>query len=92
MRFRNYDYFTFGTKNAYGQQVLSTEPVGTVKLSITTLSRSAADNIKYKDATYLGLTLGTIDDTYVISYGEQKLKVLYVIPDGRFKQVFLKEL
>lgn len=91
--FRQYSYFTFGDLDEYGQEVLSTEPKGTVKISINSLSQSIADNIKYKESTYLGLTHSKlINDSWVIDYDGVKLKVLYVMPKGRFKQVFFKEI
>ena len=85
---RTYNYFLYGDKDAYGQQTLSKEPSGTVTLSISTTSQSVQDNISYKGATYLGLTLHNVTDQYVIQYGEELLKVLYVTP-SRYKQVFL---
>ncbi len=89
MRF--YDYFTLGELNAYGQPKLS-EKQGTIKMAINISSQSVQDNIRYKDATYVGLTHAEVDDTFVIQYGEEKLKVLYVYPKGRYKQVFLKNI
>lgn len=89
---RYYDYFTYGEKDSYGQAELSQEVQGTIKMAINTTSQSVTDNINYKDATYIGLTHAAIDDTYVIQYGDEKLKVLYVNPKGRFKQAFFKEL
>lgn len=94
---REYNYYLYAEDNEYGQRVLikdnNGEPVvqGTVKLSITNTSTTIADNIRYKDATYIGLTLQSITDAYVIQYGDIKLKVLYVLPQGRYKQVFLNE-
>ena len=88
-----YNYSTFGARNNYGEQTLSTEPIGAVKMAINSSNITTGDNIKYKDATYIGLTLDkAINDTFVIHYGEEKLKVLYVIPVGRYIQVFLKEI
>ena len=89
---KTYNYFTFGALDEYGQPGLSTEPVGQVKMAINISSQSVIDNINYKDATYIGLTLAEVDDTYVIEYGKERLKVLYVNPIGRYKQVFLKEI
>ena len=90
---RLYNYFTFGEKDAYGQVRLSNEPVGTVKMAINISSQSIGENINYKDATYIGLTRNAeVNDTYVIEYEGQKLKVLYVNPKGRLKQVFLAEI
>lgn len=77
MRF--YNYFTLGEKNAYGQQTLSTSPSGTIKIAIYTTSQSIQDNILYTDASYVGITQDTkVNDTYVIEYEGNKLKVLYV--------------
>lgn len=89
---RTYNYFTFGALDSYGQPQLSQEPQGTVKMAINIASQSIQDNINYKDCSYVGLTHSLLDDTYVIQYGDKKLKVLYVNPKGRLKQVFLAEL
>lgn len=93
---RPYNFFTIGQLNAYGQPQLPTanaEPEGTIKMAIYTTSQSIQDNIKYKDAAYVGLTLNAnVTDAYIIQYGNERLKVLYVQPKGRYKQVFLKSL
>lgn len=89
---RTYRFFTFGELDAYGQPQLSTEPKGTVKMAINISNQSIQDNINYKGANYIGLTMATVDDTYVIEYGEEKLKVQYVNPKGRFKQVYLVKI
>lgn len=92
---RLYDYFLIGPKNAYGQATIpdkDAEPVGQIKMTINTISEAIQDNILYKDSTYIGLTRATVDDTYIIKYGTERLKVLYVNPKGRLKQVFLKRM
>lgn len=89
---RYYDYFTFGEKDEYGQLKLSAEPQGTIKIAIFTTSQSIQDNINYKQATYIGLTNEAVNDKYVIQYGDIKLKVLYVNPKGKLKQVFLADV
>lgn len=89
---RNYDYFTFGEKDAYGQPTLSPEAQGTLKMAIYITSQSIQDNINYKQANYIGLTQGAVNDSYVIQYGNEKLKVLYVNPKGKLKQVFLARI
>ena len=91
--FRLYDYSTFGEDDGYGMPQLSEEPKGQIKMAINISSQSIQDNILYKDCSYVGLTQdANVDDTYVIRYGKGKLKVLYVNPKGRYKQVFLKEM
>jgi hypothetical protein len=92
MDMRDYDYYIFQGKNAYAQPQLSKEPQGTVKIAIYTSSQSIQDNINYKNAAYVGVTHETLDDTYVIQYGAERLKVLYVMPQGRYKQVFLAKI
>ena len=90
---RRYNYFTFGEDNAYGQAQLSQEAQGTVIMAINLTSQSTQDNINYKDCSYIGLTMDAkVDDTYVIEYGEERLKVLYVTPQGRYKQVFMARI
>lgn len=86
---RIYNYFTLGEKNEYGQRTVSTTPSGTIKMAINLSSQSIQDNINYKDCRYVGLTHANVDDTYIIEYGNERLKVLYVNPKGRLKQVFL---
>ena len=62
-------------------------------MAINISSQATQDNILYKDCTYVGLTMdANVDDTYVIEFGRERLKVLYVNPKGRYKQVFLKEM
>ena len=92
MRF--YDYYTFGEKNEYGQPELSPEVRGSILMSIYTTSTSVQDNINYKNAQYIGLTHANINDKYVIQYGKNKLKVLYVIDAGPrlFNQVFMGDM
>lgn len=88
---RLYNYFTYTDSDGYGQLALTEEPVGKVKMAINISSQGVQDNVLYKDCSFVGLTNDTtIDDTFVIEYENQKLKVLYVNPKGRFAQVFLK--
>lgn len=86
---RIYDYYTYGEDDGYGQPSLSASPQGKVKMAVNITSQSVQDNILYENAQYMGLTLSPIDNSYVIQYGEDKLKVLYVNPKGRYKQVFM---
>lgn len=90
MRF--YDYFTLGEPNEYGQPVISDEPKGTIKMSINIASQTTQDNINYKDCRYIGLTHAPVNDSYIIQYNEEKLKVLYVNPLGRLTQVYLTNI
>lgn len=85
---RYYSYSTLGENDAYGQPQASPS-TGQIKMSISLISQTIGDNVKYKDATYIGLTQANVDDTYIINYGEEQLKVLYVNKDGRYKQVYM---
>lgn len=88
---RAYDYFTLGDKDAYGQPQVSSEVKGTIKMNINISSQSVQDNINYKDCSYVGLTTDkSVNDKMIIKYGQEKLKVQYINPKGRFIQVFLK--
>lgn len=89
---RLYDYFLYEDKDAYGQPQLSKGRKGVVKMAINTTSQTIQENINYSGASYIGLTHSLLDDSYVIQYGDVKLKVLYVNPKGRLKQVFLAEI
>lgn len=89
---RLYDYFTLGEQDEYGQQVESTEPAGQVKIAINVSSQNIQDNINYTNCEYVGLTHNKlIDDTWLIQYGNTRLKVLYVNKHGRLTQVFMAE-
>lgn len=93
---RNYDYYLLGDDNGYGQITLirddEANPVkqGEIKISINILTKAVTDNIRYSNASYIGLTQDrNINDSYVIQYGDELLKVQYVNTDGRYTQVFL---
>ena len=87
---RLYDYFTLGATDAYGQPTLSNDPVGQIKMAINVSSQSIQDNVLYKDCSYIGLTQAPVNDTYVIDYEGERLKVLYVNSKGRYTQVFMQ--
>lgn len=92
MRF--YDYYLY-SENEYGQSVIPADakPAGKVKMAIYTTSQSAQDNILYKNASYVALTHNPeVNDTFQIDFNGERLKVLYVSPQGRFKQVFLSKV
>lgn len=90
---RKYYFRTYIGMDEYAQATLSLEPVGIIKMAISISNQAIQDNINYKNATYIGLTKdANVDDTYVISYGEELLKVLYVNPQGRYKQVFMTNI
>ena len=90
---RTCDYYTYGSADKYGQPQLSETPQGSIKIAINITSQAIQDNILYEDCSYIGLTLDSaVNDTFVIRYGNEKLKVLYVNPKGRYKQVFLKRI
>ena len=87
---RQYNYYTFGKVDEYGQPTISDKPEGTIKIAINTSSQSIQDNILYKNSSYIGLTHDAgVNDKYIIDYNGNKLKVLYVTSIGRFKQVFM---
>lgn len=92
---RLYNYFTIGIADGYGQPQMpgaDAAPEGEIKMAINISSQSAQDNINFKDCNYIGLTHADVDDTYIIQYGTERLKVLYVNPKGRLKQVFMKQI
>lgn len=87
---RYYNFYTYATNDEYGQPLLSDDIKGQIKMSITITSQSIQDNVLYEDAAYIGLTTDAeVNSTYVIEYGKERLKVLYVNPQGRYKQVFM---
>lgn len=91
-RMRDYQYLLYGANDEYGQPQISEEIQGTIKMSLTITSQSIQDNINYKGAQYIGLTLNEVNDKYIILNGEEKLKVLFVYSGGRYNQVFLQKM
>lgn len=89
---KTYNYSTLGTENAYGQATTSGEVVGTIKMAISISSQAVQDNINFENCNYVGLTMAELDNSYVIHYGTEKLKVLYVNKQGRFNQAFLQRV
>jgi len=93
---RLYNYYKAVNNAAYGQEHLpaaDAKPEGKVKLSIYPISTGTQENILYSNCSYIGLTFDAeIDDKYVIQYGKERLKVMYIQPKGRFRQVFLKRV
>ena len=91
---RLYDYYIY-QPNAYGQTTIpeDAEPAGKIKMAIYTTSQTTQDNILYKDAAYMALTHNSeVNDTFQIDFNGERLKVLYVSPQGRFRQVFLSRV
>lgn len=89
---RIYPYYTLGEKNEYGELVTGDKPEGTIRMALNISSQSVQDNINYQDCNYIGLTFANVDDTYIIENGNERLKVLYVNPKGRYNQVYLAKL
>lgn len=89
---RYYSYSTIGTADGYGQPLMSNEPVGKIKISIHLTSQAIQENALYSGATYVGLTMAAVDDSFVIHYKDKNLKVLYVNSYGRYNQVFMAEM
>lgn len=88
---KKYDYYLLPEKNEYGQQLIveGAPPDGVIELAIHETNKNINDNNLYSGAQYVGLTFSYIDDTYIIQYGDRRLKVLYTIASPRYTQVFL---
>ena len=93
---RYYDYWKVSVNEAYGQEIMpdtKTEPAGQVKMAIYPTSTGTQDNILYANCSYVGLTFDAeIEDKYIIQYGKERLKVMYIQPNGRYKQVYMKRV
>ena len=90
---REYDFYTYGDADGYGQPALSKDVQGKIKMAIYTTAQAIQNNIAYKNASYVGHTHDSkVNDTYVVQYGEKRLKVLYVTNRGRYKQVFMGDM
>lgn len=90
---KRYDFYTLGSLDEYGQQKVSDEKQGSIIMAIYTTSQSTQANALYLNAQYMGLTHDTaVNDTYVIDFNGERLKVLYVGSQGRFKRVFMARM
>ncbi|MBQ2408978.1 MAG: hypothetical protein II309_06050 [Bacilli bacterium] len=89
-----YEFYRYNVEDEYGQPILSEIPEGTIKIAIFNIAKSVQDGVSYATEEYIGLTSDkAINDTYIIQYGDIKLKVLYVIPAPRLKvQVFMSRM
>lgn len=89
-KMKNYTYSrTSKDIDDYGMPVIINEE-GTIKMSINFVNETINENSLYSGAQYVGLTLNKqIDANYIIQYGEEKLKVLYVNKEGKYNQVFM---
>ena len=86
---KSYNYYTLGTNDEYGQPQ-ETKADDKIKMAINFVTESIQENPLYSGAQYTGLTLNkNIDANYIIQYGEEKLKVLYVNKAGRYNQAFM---
>lgn len=92
-KMRNYNYFMISSElDEYGQP-RTVEAEGVVKMTINFVNEQITANNLYSGAQYVALTLNKdIDDRYIIQYGEDKLKVTYSNPLGRYNQVFLARI
>ena len=90
---REYNYYTYGDSDGYGQPALSKDVQGAIKMAIYETAQAIQDNIRYKNASYVGLTHDRkVNDTYVIDYENKRLKVLYVGKKGVYRQVFMGDM
>lgn len=89
---KNYSYYTLDSNDEYGQP----QPIkadDTIKMAINFVTESIQENPLYSGAQYTGLTLNkNINASYIIQYGDEKLKVLFVNPMGRYKQAFMSRM
>lgn len=87
-----YDVYSYGKNDSYGQPSLSELPVGKTKMSVSVANQSVKDSIAYSGTSYVGLTHDTLDDTCVLDYEGEMLKVQYVNPHGKLSQVYLEKM
>lgn len=89
-KMKKYNYSKISENlNDYGEFVVN-QTEGTIKMTINFVSETINENSLYSSAQYVGLTLNKeIDSSYIIHYGEEELKVLYVNKEGKYSQVFM---
>ena len=90
---RTYDYYQYDQRDEYGQPALG-EAKGQIKIAIFNVNKVVTDDIKYTGEDFVGFTYDKdVNNTYVIQYGNERLKVLYTIAAPKLKtQVFMKRM
>jgi hypothetical protein len=84
--------YSSGT-DEYGKPLTSIGSSREIEIMITIYKQNNAEDIRFIDATHLGLTAETaITDKHSIIINDEEYKVLYVIPSKRLAQVFLKKV
>lgn len=90
---REYDYCLYGENDAYGVPSLTECTNEKLKMAIEIASQSIQDSILYSGCSYVGLTHDSaVNDKMVVMYGDEKLKIQYVNPRGRYIQVFMERM
>lgn len=93
---RLYNYYLIGEPDAYGQPQMPAKDAaanGQIKMAAYTTSQGIQDSAAYINAVYVGITHDEgVNEKYLIEVDGQRLKVLYVQPKGRFKQVFMARM
>ena len=95
--YRQYQYWKVETNSEYAQEIIppaDAAPLGTVKMAIFPTSTGTQDNILYANCAYVGFTFDTeMNDTYIIKYGKERLKVMYIQQKGNgTRQAYMKRV
>ena len=84
--------FATGT-DAYGQKRKQGSTTRTVEMVVKIYAQSNVSDVRYCDATNIGLTYDTsITDENQIVIDGATYNVLYVIPSGRMYQILMKKV
>lgn len=90
---KEYPYSKYNEgRNSYGEMTTEFIPIGSIRMAINIINQATNNYVQYSEADYIGLTNDEVEDTYIIHYGNEKLKVKYVNPIGRLKQVALVKI
>lgn len=88
---REVSLLSFSTgKNEYGQRVESTPRAA--QMVIKNYLRNQTTDIRYAEATDIGLTYDDMQNVQQVIDGDTKYQVLYCVYSRRLNQVFLKKL
>jgi hypothetical protein len=90
-KMREYKYYKYDGEDEYGQAKLSEKPMGKVKIAIYKVSEQLDGSIKFSKGLFQGITMDkNIDDTYILKYGKDKLKVTSIMPsDSYYRLAYL---
>lgn len=78
--------------DAYGQMRKGETAEEDAEMYITIYQQNNVDDIRYVDATHIGLTHSALTDANQVRLGDDTFEVMQVVPTSRWNRVLLKKV